>query len=393
MQQINKHFSLRLIVYFFIPILILSLLFSNVPSSAVEITDIEFIGEATIPTGTTLKNTAVGGLSGIAYDDIGQIYYAISDDRSEKAPARLTTLKIDLSQEVLKESGAAPVGVTFLLDKDNQNFARGTIDPEGIALTGRGTAFISSEGDAGKLINPFVKEFSLASGQEIVSLPIPDRFLPSSGGDRGIRNNLAFESLTITPDKKRLFTATENALIQDGSEAKSGISTNCRILEYNLSNNQLEKEYLYQTEAIKPLINLTGRYAQGLTDLLAIDNQGHFLSIERAFTGLGFAVSLFQVSLEGATNIHDTDSLLSLETNKVTPVRKKLLLDLRKLDVLLDNIEGLTFGQPLSNGQPTLILVSDNNFQKIQRTQFLAFKLKTKSPSLLQQLLRGITPR
>ncbi len=33
----------------------------------------------------------------------------------------------------------------------------------------------------------------------------------------GIRNNLAFESLTISPDQKTLFTATENALFQDGS--------------------------------------------------------------------------------------------------------------------------------------------------------------------------------
>ncbi len=390
MQLIRKNKALQLIVYFCIPILIISLLFFNLPSSAVEITGIEFIGQSVIPTGTTFQNTPIGGLSGITYDSTDQLYYAISDDRSEKAPARFYTFRIDLSQGVLKEGGVAPVGVTLLVDKDNRNFLRGTIDSEGIALTNRGTVYVSSEGDAAKFINPFIKEFSLASGKEVSSLPIPDKFSPSRDGKKGIRNNLAFESLTITPDNKYLFSATENALIQDGSEAKPGLSTPCRILQYNLSTNQLEKEYLYQTEAVKPLINLTGKYAQGLPDLHAIDNQGHFISIERAFTGLGFAISLFQVSLEGASDIHNIDSLLQVDTKAIKPVQKKLLLDLRKLDVLLDNIEGLTLGQVLPNGQPTLIVVSDNNFQKIQRTQFLAFKLKTESPSPLQRLLRRL---
>ncbi|BAZ12601.1 hypothetical protein NIES4071_44320 [Calothrix sp. NIES-4071] len=391
MQLIRKNKGLQLIVYFCIPILIISLFFFNFPSSAVEITGIEFIGQTVIPTGTTFQNTPIGGLSGITYDSINQLYYAISDDRSEKAPARFYTFKIDLSQGVLNKGGVAPVGVTVLVDKDNQNFASGTIDSEGIALTNRGTVFVSSEGDAASLINPFIKEFSLASGKEVSSLPISDKFGPSLHGKKGVRNNLAFESLTITPDNKYLFSATENALIQDGSEAKPGNSTLCRILQYNLSTNQLEKEYLYQTEAVKPLINLTGKYAQGLPDLHAIDNQGHFISIERAFTGLGFAVSLFQVSLEGATDIHDVDSLLRVNTQTLKPVQKKLLLDLRKLDLLLDNIEGLTLGRVLPNGQPTLIVVSDNNFQKIQRTQFLAFKLKTESSSPLQRLLRRLS--
>jgi hypothetical protein len=388
MQLIRKNFGWKLIVFFCVPILIISFFFSNLSSSAVEITGIEFIGQSVVRTGTIFQNTPVGGLSGITYDGKNQLYYAISDDRSEKAPARFYTFKIDLSQGELKQGGVAPVGVTRLLGKDNQNFARGTIDSEGIALKKQGTVFVSSEGDAASLINPFIKEFSQLKGKEITSLPIPDKFLPSHDGKKGIRNNLAFESLTITPDNKYLFSATENALIQDGSEAKPGVSTPCRILQYNLATNQLEKEYLYQTEAVKPLINLTGKYAQGLPDLHAIDNQGHFLSIERSFTGLGFAISLFQVSLEGATDIHDIDSVLKVDTKIIKPVQKKLLLDLRKLDVLLDNIEGFTLGQVLPNGQPTLILVSDNNFQQIQRTQFLAFKLKTESSSLLQRLLR-----
>ncbi|MEA5573140.1 esterase-like activity of phytase family protein [Calothrix sp. UHCC 0171] len=388
MKLIRKASFWRRVIYFCIPIIIISLFLTNLSSDTIEITGIDFIGQATFPSGTTFQKTAFGGLSGITYDEQNQLYYAISDDRSEKAPARFYTLKIDLSKGVLKQDGVVPVEVKLLLDAKNQNFAPRTVDTEGIALGKPGSVFISSEGDASQIINPFIKEFLLASGKEINNLSIPDKFLPSSDIKKGVRNNLALESLTITPNKQYLFTATENALIQDGTEAKPGVPTSCRILRYNLTTNQADKEYLYVTEAVKPLINITGKYAQGLPDLHAIDNQGHFLSIERAFTGLGFRIALFQVSLENATDISNIDSLQATNTNNIQPVQKKLLLDLRKLDVLLDNIEGLTLGSKLPDGQPSLILVSDNNFQSIQRTQFLAFRLKTASP--LQKLLRRL---
>ncbi|MGH7999244.1 MAG: esterase-like activity of phytase family protein, partial [Brasilonema sp.] len=225
---------------------------------------------------------------------------------------------------------------------------------------------------------------------ELRTLPIPNEFLPAKNDQQGIRNNLAFESLAITPNNKFLFTATENALIQDGLEAKPKMSSPCRILQYNLLTQQPEKEFLYQTEAVTPFLNISPQFSSGLTDLVALDNQGHFLSIERTFTGFGFAVSLFQFSLEGADDIHNIDSLLTVDLNKVKPTDKKLLLDLRKLNVALDNIEGLTLGPKLSNGQLSLILVSDNNFNPLQRTQILAFKLKMEPP--LIRLFRRFVP-
>jgi hypothetical protein len=188
-----------------------------------------------------------------------------------------------------------------------------------------------------------------------------------------------------------LFTATENALIQDGSEAKPNTSSPCRILQYNLVTKQLEKEFLYQTEPVTPLLDISKHFASGLPDLLAVDNRGNFLSLERAFTGLGFYIALFQVSLEEADDIHNIDSMKQADTKNIKPVQKKLLLDLRKLDVLLDNIEGLTFGSKLPDGQPSLILVSDNNFNSLQRTQILAFRLKME-PRLIRLLRRLVPP-
>ncbi|AVH65088.1 esterase-like activity of phytase family protein [Nostoc sp. 'Peltigera membranacea cyanobiont' N6] len=388
MKLIKKVFPIPLIILFLIVILGIIFLFNKLSLNSVEISSIEFIGEATLPKGLIFKKTELGGLSGISYDAKNNLYYAISDDRGQKAAARFYTLKIDLSKGYLQKGGVIPVNVTTLLNEKGQTFRPGETDTEGIALTNKSTVFISSEGDVAKLINPFIKEFSLSSGKEITTFTIPNKFLPDKSGKQGIRNNLAFESLTITPDKNHLFTATENALIQDGVAAKPNIGSPCRILQYNLLNNQPEKEFLYQTEAVSPFLNLTGKFASGLPDLLALDNQGHFLTLERSFTGLGFAISLFQVSLEGSDDIHNIDSLLAVDSKNIKPVYKKLLLDLRSLNVLLDNIEGLTLGPKLPDGQQSLILVSDNNFNSLQRTQILAFKMKIETP--LSRLFRRL---
>ncbi|WP_414752476.1 esterase-like activity of phytase family protein [Anabaena sp. CCY 9910] len=382
MQIIRKNLNWRTLIFFTIGILTTSLFFTNLLTDAVEISNIEFIGQATLPKRLSFQNTPLGGLSGITYDSSNDLYYAISDDRGQKAPARFYTFKIDLSQGKLQDSSVVPVGVTTLLNENGQPFVPGETDTEGIAVTQAETVFISSEGDVDNLTNPFIKEFPLSSGKAISSLPIPKKFLPDKSRKQGIRNNLAFESLTITPNNKYLFTATENALIQDGEAAQPNVGSPCRILQYNLQNNQPEKEFLYQTEPVSAFFNLTGKFASGLPDLIALDNHGHLVSIERSFAGLGFGVSLFQVSLAGADNIQNLNSLLTINSKNIKPVEKKLLLDLRTLDVALDNIEGLTIGPWLPNGQKALILISDNNFNSIQRNQILAFQLKIESPFL-----------
>ncbi|MBC5796283.1 esterase-like activity of phytase family protein [Sphaerospermopsis sp. LEGE 00249] len=389
MQLMKKLRKPLFIIYLTITIIIssiISIFFSNIASATVKITDIKFIGAATLPTGYSFQKTELGGLSGITYDAKNDLYYAISDDRGQKAPARFYTLKIDLSTGKLTKDGVIPVAVTTLLNENNQKFPPSETDTEGIAVTNKATVFIASEGDVQKSINPFIKEFSLSSGQAITSLPIPDKFLPDPKSQQGIRNNLAFESLTISENNQLLFTATENALIQDGAAAKPSFGSPCRIVQYNLATNQPEKEFLYITEPVTPLFNFTGRFDSGLPDLLSLDNEGHLLSVERTFTGLGFAISLFQVSLENSDDIHNINSLSNIDINKIKPVEKKLLLDLQTLDVALDNIEGLTLGPKLPDGQTSLILISDNNFNKLQSTQILAFKLKLESP--LNRLLR-----
>ena len=76
----------------------------------------------------------------------------------------------------------------------------------------------------------------------------------------------------------------------------------------------------------------------------------------------------------------DTSTIVSLQgdISSITPVKKKLLLDLSTLGIYLDNLEGITLGPRLPDGTQSLLLVSDDNFSDAQVTQFLLFRINVK---------------
>jgi len=351
----------------------------NLSAKSFAVTKIDFIGRAIFPTGYPFQGTEIGGLSGITYDADRQLYYAISDDRSSKAPARFYTLKINLKSGKLEKENIEFTGATTLLDENGKTFPELSLDPEGIAFTGD-SVFVSSEGDADRQINPFIKEFSL-DGKLLRTLAIPELFLPDDKGTKGIRNNLALESLTLTPDGKYLFTATENAIVQDGAVASLESGSPCRIVRYDAVNGNLDRSFLYITEPLPAGANPAGKFTtNGLVDLLAIDDN-RLLSLERAFSlETGTTVKLFEISLEKADRIEGSNSLKN-RLSDVSPAKKRLLLDLETLKVPIDNIEGLTFGPALADGSIGLVLVSDNNFSPLQETQILGFKIKVQKSS------------
>jgi hypothetical protein len=355
----------------------------------------------------------LGGLSGVTYDATTNRYYGISDDRSQFGPARFYSFTLD--PNTLATTGVNFTGVTALKDASGKTFALNSLDPEGIALSGKGTIFVSSEGEvrpdlgATRVTNPFIKEFSLTTGQELRSLAIPTKFLPkitdtnqngvvdaTDTQTAGIRNNLAFESLTITPDQKTLYSATENALFQDGDKTTVETGTNSRIIKYNLASGKPEQEYLYVTNPIAKAPNpSTGASDSGLVDLLAIDNQGTFLALERSFAiGQGNTIKIYEVKLQGATDISKIESLTGLSKEQfkaIVPTQKRLVLDLDSLKLPntdgnhptgTDNIEGIAFGPKLADGRQSIVLVSDNNFGAAQFTQVIALAANLKPTAI-----------
>ncbi|MBF2029345.1 MAG: esterase-like activity of phytase family protein [Oscillatoriales cyanobacterium C42_A2020_001] len=346
--------------------------------------NLDFLGEYKLPK-MNFQETPVGGLSAITYDRQRDLFYAISDDRSDFAPARFYTLKLAIDSTAPQAPKIQTVNlqnVTTITNEDGKPYAKGTVDPEGIALSPLETLFISSEGIPKQDIPPFVREFDLKTGQWKRSLPIPKRYAPKIEAGKlvqGVGDNLGFEALTlgsISPgaiEPFRLFTATESALTQDASpeHPQQGASRN-RLLHYSVdpSHALLVSEQLYSMETPPE-----GALYHGLTELLAIDQGGHFLSLERSFGAKGFSVKLYQLAFGSATDTIRIESLKGTLPG-VQPVRKKLILDLTELGIRLDNLEGMTLGPRLPDGTSSLVLVSDDNFNPQQVTQFLLFRLR-----------------
>ena len=104
-----------------------------------------------------------------------------------------------------------------------------TIDAEGIALDGADGLLVSSEGNVERGVRPFVARFS-RDGSWRGELALGARYRALADDSRGVRHNLAFESLSVEPGGRFLFTATENALVEDGPAADLGTGSPVRIL-------------------------------------------------------------------------------------------------------------------------------------------------------------------
>jgi len=337
--------------------------------------DLEFLGQEVIPTGFTFEGTQVGGLSGIAYDEGGNVFYSLSDDPSQFNAARFYTLRVDLSDGRLGPGDVRFLDVTTLKGPDGQPFAAFSLDPEGIALTKDDQLVITSEGFANSLIPPFVRLFDL-DGASVGALPVPQPFLPNADRTRGVRQNLAFESAAVPPNGRFLFTGTEGALVQDGPPASLTGGSPSRLLRFNLQTGRPDRQYLYETDPVAEPPVPPGAFAvSGLVDLLPLNNE-FLLAMERSFSvgapGTGNTIKLYRVALPGADDVNGLDSLAGV-LGGIQAVEKTLLLDLDALGLPLDNIEGMAFGPDLPDGRRSLLLVSDNNFSPAAFTQFLLF--------------------
>jgi hypothetical protein len=343
---------------------------------------LEYLDEYRIPK-DKFQDTPVGGLSGITFDRTNNKFYAVSDDRSNLAPARFYTLDIAL-QEKEGKIGFEKITVdkvTFLKNENGENYPQGSIDPEGIAISPRETVYISSEGDRKADVNPFIGEFDLQTGKLKNYLPIPKRYLIDKQNNTGIQDNLAFENLTLktngiaADDPFRIFTATESSLIQDGIPSQPNQQPKIRLMHYSIQpigEPILVSEQLYLLDP-----PISDAIAYGLSEILALDSEGYFLSMERSRGLAGFNVKILQIAAGTAQDISNRTSLEN-NTDNIQPLQKQLLLDLTKLGIDLDNLEGMTFGSRLPDGSRSLLVISDDNFKEEQFTQVLLFRLSEK---------------
>lgn len=165
-----------------------------------------------LPTGLKIDGVEFGGISGLDYDRASDVFYAISDDRSQKAPARFYKMRLDLSDGDV--GGIDIISSHTLQGADGQPFAEKNVDPEAIRFAeGMDKLYWSSEGDAAG--SPAIYEADL-EGAFSRSFDLPQSYLPDDAKTRGVRNNLSLEGLSLSSDAKSLWASTENALVQDG---------------------------------------------------------------------------------------------------------------------------------------------------------------------------------
>ncbi len=348
--------------------------------------ELKFLGSYEIKTEDWWFGTMpVGEISGLAYNpDLG-IYYGICDNRGknpeEGVAGRLYLLDIDAS--CCGIYGVKVVSVVFL-DSDPeapgvQPYGPGEVDAEEVLLTPDRKLIISSERDLENV--PWIRVFAL-DGVMLSEIPVPEKFIPGEG--KGVRKNLAFEAMALSPDGKTLFFANEQALAQDGPICTPEHGTQVRIVQYDLSGDEPTEvaEYVYITEPI--FAAPKGKYADnGVVAMLYVKHivpEYDLFMVERAYSsGVGNDIKVFGVKLEGADDVKDLEALPYPFTGKA--VEKTLLLrisaipELSDIPVVPDNIESIAFGPVLPTGNPSLILASDNNYNPHQRNLFLLFEL------------------
>jgi len=92
----------KIIVCFFANVILFSscsVIHKASQQKVVSINSVKYLGGYEVPYNMQFKGTTVGGLSGIDYDSYSNVYYLISDDRSNENPARFYTANISISQK------------------------------------------------------------------------------------------------------------------------------------------------------------------------------------------------------------------------------------------------------------------------------------------------------
>jgi hypothetical protein len=360
---------------------------SNKLTTANQIADInkiKFLGQYVVPYNLKFQNTTIGGLSGIDYNAKEKKYYMISDDRSAINPARYYTAQISFTQKGIDT--VAFTGVHFMLQHNGNVYPNNkqdpyhTPDPEALRYDMATKQLIwSSEGERiikekdTVLENPAVTIIS-PNGKYIDSFILPHNLIMQSS-QNGPRRNSVLEGLSFADNYKSLFVSVEEPLLEDGPRSDVNQSSITRFFKFDMATRKNISQYAYTIDPVaRPAIPENSFKINGIPDILCLGND-KILVIERSFStgSIASTIKVFLANFKNATDVKNNPSFT--KDKNFTPATKKLLLNMDDLGIYIDNIEGVTFGPVLPNGHKTLLFIADNNFNPIEKTQFLLFEI------------------
>ncbi|MFV8378551.1 esterase-like activity of phytase family protein [Flavobacterium sp. LB3R33] len=344
---------------------------------------LKLVSSIEIPFEETFQNTKVGGLSGIDYDAKNDLYYLICDDRSMFNDSRFYTAKIRLFENKIEgfdfQSATTLKNETGIAYGNWSTMPTTSADPEDIRFNPKTNSLIwSSEGarvltaDKEILQNPSLNFMDL-KGNFIGNVTLPEN-LKMQHQEKGPRNNGTLEGITFDTKYKTIYTNIEEPLFEDGDQANTSKGGLIRLYQFDAKTKKNTAQYGYQLEPIALEPNPKGTFAVNGVSAIQYYGKNQLLVVERSYsTGTqACTVKVFLCDLKKATNVKN---YASLQNQKLELASKKLVLNMDDLGIFIDNIEGLTFGPKLANGNPSIIFVSDNNFSDKQQTQVLVFEV------------------
>lgn len=285
-------------------------------------------------------------LSGIAWDAKEGVLWAVHDE----SPS-IVALVPDLALRTWR------FGETVAIDGGDP------ADLEGIVRVPEGFVVCSED-------EPRILELD-RQGRFRRFVPVPPRF-----GDT--RTNKGFESLTVSPSGRWLFTATEVALARDGPRPTPATGTRVRILRMNRDGGAVS-EHTYETD---PLPYDRGDW--GVSDLAATSDTD-LLVLERGWSsGHGNTVRVYRTALDARASCAAVEELSA----RSPALAKSLCVDLAYVAAtglpepkqpqpapLLDNFEGIALGPRLADGRRAVFMISDDNGHANQNARILVLAL------------------
>ncbi|WP_028889311.1 esterase-like activity of phytase family protein [Tenacibaculum ovolyticum] len=335
---------------------------------------LKFLNEFIVKDSLVFENTIVGGISGIDFSN-NQYYMVVDDSKNPRILVGDILIKDDSIESVEFKQ-------TIKVDSVSQFYKDNVLDLESIFVVNDQINLVS-EGSIRKGKSPVI--FTVNSlGKIQDKIKIPSYFKANSLAKP--KHNATFESSSKSIDKKGYWVAMEGPLAADGEEPTfHKTESPIRITYFNNETKKATKQFTYQLEKItkpaKGTVNLNG-----VTAILEYTKNSFFV-IERIYQS-GYGTQGNTIRIFKATIDDDSTNSLNIESLKkqeYIPLKKELLFDFESIqgkltDTIIDNIEGITFGPELSNGNQSLIVVSDDNFQVYgkQLNQFILLEIQHK---------------
>lgn len=350
------------------------------------------LGEVRWDVATQYGGVPVGGLSSIDWDAARGEYLLVSDDRSEHGPARFYSARMEYNAHGLQRVWLTDMQP--LLCPGQHAYANARLAKPGMAvpdaealrmIPNTDRVLWTSEGDFARGFGPELIEMR-RDGTWLRDWPLPDMLrLPPphdqavrEAHPQGPRGGLTLEGMALSPDARTLWLSMEGPLLQDGVMPSPGhAGAPVRITAFDVPTRKAVRQITYQPDAVSASVQwLRPRAINGVSDILA-DGPDHLLVLERSFSvDEGWGARLYRIALHHPSTDNAATDVLRMPRlidGQYRTAPKQLVLDFAKLGLRsVDNLEGMTWGPPLASGERVLLLVSDNNFNPAEVTQFIA---------------------